>query len=51
MSRVKRIAVLLAAALTLDACGQAPSTGTRSEVAQGGAGFQDAGARTQLRTA
>ena len=40
------IAVLAAAALALTACGQAPSTDGRSEVAQGGPGFLDAGART-----
>ena len=40
------IALLAAAALALTACGQAPSTDGRSEVAQGGPGFLDAGART-----
>ena len=38
--------MLIAAALTLTACGQAPSAAGRSEVAQGGPGFLDAGART-----
>ncbi|GAA3433859.1 ABC transporter substrate-binding protein [Kutzneria kofuensis] len=47
--RAKGIVVLVAAALatgTLAACGQAPSSDGRSEVAQGGPAFLDAGART-----
>lgn len=44
--RSQGIAVLIAAALALTACGQSPATDGRSEVAVGGAGFQDAGART-----
>ncbi|EWM16131.1 ABC transporter substrate-binding protein [Kutzneria sp. 744] len=44
--RPQGIAVLIAAALVLTACGQSPASDGRSEVAVGGAGFQDAGART-----
>jgi iron complex transport system substrate-binding protein len=45
---VKRIILVIAIAATLGvtACGQTPSTDSKSEVAQGGAGFSDAGART-----